>query len=55
MSEDDPKFRDRDLEAVRQFVKEKTGVDVIVKVVDGRFVLIDPDGQEMETGLVRKQ
>lgn len=46
---------DSDCERVRQLVKEQTGVDVSVKVIDGRFIITDPDGQEMDTGLVRKQ
>ena len=46
---------DKDCETVRKLVKEQTGVDVTVKVVDGRFVITDPAGQEMDSGLVRLQ
>lgn len=46
---------DKDCEAVRKLFKDHAGVDVTVKVVDGRFVVTDPAGQEMDTGLVRLQ
>jgi len=46
---------DRDAEYVRELFKQITGVDVEVKTVNGEFIVTDPDGQEFNTGLVRKQ
>ncbi len=47
--------RDADCEYVRQMFKRITGVDVEVRTVNGRFFVTDPDGQEFDTGLARKQ
>ena len=46
---------DEDCEYVKRLFKRITGVDVEVKTVNGEFIVIDPDGQEFNTGLVRKQ
>ena len=46
---------DTDCEQVRILFKRITGVDVQVKTVNGEFIVTDPDGQEFNTGLVRKQ
>ena len=46
---------DADCEHVRLIFKKATGVDVTVKTVNGEFIVTDPDGQEFNTGLVRKQ
>lgn len=54
MASDTP-LTDADCERVRKLVKDATGVDVTVTVVDGRFVITDPDGQDFDSGLVRLQ
>lgn len=46
---------DPDCEYVKRLFKRTTGVDVEVKTVNGEFIVTDPDGQEFNTGLVRKQ
>ena len=52
---DTPRTDEDDCERVRQIVMDATGVDVSVKIVDGKFVITDPDGQEFDSGLVRLQ
>lgn len=46
---------DADCEYVRLLFLRATGVHVQVKIVDTKFIVTDPDGQEFDTGLVRKQ
>lgn len=46
---------DPDCEYVKRLFKRTTGVDVEVKTVNGEFIVTDPYGQELNTGLVRKQ
>jgi len=50
-----PLQRDIGIEGVKRLFKNATGVDVGVRVENGEFVVIDPDGQEFRSGLVRKQ
>lgn len=50
-----PLPRDYGIEGVRRLFKTVTGVDVDVRVDQGEFIVIDPNGQEFRTGLVRKQ
>lgn len=50
-----PLPRDSGIEAVKRLFKNVTGVDVEVRVDQGEFIVIDPNGQEFRTGLVRKQ
>ncbi len=47
--------RDYGIEGVKKLFKESTGVDVDVRVENGEFIVIDPNGQEFPSGLVRKQ
>lgn len=49
-----PLPRDSGADAVKAIFKRATGVDVAVRVVNGEFFVTDPDGQEFNTGLVRK-
>lgn len=50
-----PMSRDYGIEGVKKLFKEVTGVDVGVRVENGEFIVIDPTGQEFNSGLVRKQ
>lgn len=50
-----PLERDSGIEAVKRLFKNSTGVDVDVRVENGEFIVIDPNGQEFRSGLVRKQ
>lgn len=50
-----PLPRDNGIEAVKALFKQATGVDVGVRVENGEFIVIDPDGQEFRSGLVRRQ
>jgi hypothetical protein len=50
-----PLPRDRGIEAVKRLFKDATGVSVDVRVENGEFIVIDPNGQEFRSGLVRKQ
>ena len=47
--------RDYGIEGVKKLFKDSTGVDVEVRVENGEFIVIDPEGQEFRSGLVRKQ
>lgn len=49
-----PLQRDSGIDAVKRLFKCVTGVDVDVRVDNGEFIVIDPNGQEFKTGLVRK-
>ena len=46
-----PLPRDDGATAVKAVIKRLTGVDVIVRVVNGEFYATDPNGQEFKTGL----
>ena len=46
---------DADCAYIEQLFKSITGVDVVAKTVNGKFIITDPCGQEFKTGLVRKQ
>lgn len=46
---------DHGIEYVKKLFKNVTGVDVVVRVDNGEFIVTDPAGQEFRTGLVRKQ
>jgi len=50
-----PLQRDMGIEGVKRLFKNTTGVDVEVRVDNGEFIVIDPEGQEFRSGLVRKQ
>jgi len=50
-----PLQRDMGIEGVKLLFKNATGVDVDVRVENGEFIVIDPEGQEFRSGLVRKQ
>jgi hypothetical protein len=47
--------RDYGIDGVKKLFKDSTGVDVEVRVENGEFIVIDPEGQEFRSGLVRKQ
>lgn len=49
-----PLPRDSGIEGVKALFKRVTGVDVDVRVENGEFIVIDPNGQEFRSGLVRK-
>lgn len=50
-----PMPRDYGIDGVKKLFKDSTGVDVDVRVENGEFIVIDPEGQEFRSGLVRKQ
>ena len=46
---------DQDCEYVKAIFKRATGVDVKVRIHNGKFMVTDPAGEEFDSGLVRKQ
>lgn len=50
-----PLPRDNGAEAVKALFKQATGVDVGIRIENGEFIVIDPNGQEFRSGLVRRQ
>ena len=50
-----PPCTDDDCEYVRKLFLRATGVAVKVRIENGQFVVTDPNGDDCNTGLVRKQ
>lgn len=50
-----PMPKDNGIDGVKKLFKNATGVNVDVRVENGEFIVIDPAGQEFNSGLVRKQ